>query len=353
MRCTNEMLGRLRQEADPLADQAIARLFGQGPIHELCALLPALVPCPRTGPAPALPDNVKDWLRANAQLPVWADSERIDRAARIFMKRGVTIALILGTASLVECYAAARGVKALTFSNRLHQDTHRRLMESVHWVSLIMTPGALDEGGPGLWAVYKVRLMHSAIRHLIGRSGRWEAETLGTPLCQEDMAGTLMTFAYTVLRGLAQLDLRLSAQEQEDYLYFWRVVGHMLGVRPELLPENMAEARALTDRIYQRQHGASDEGLQMTRAMLKTYAQQARFRPLQGFLPALTRYLVGEPLANLVQIPRGPWDSVVPYYRWVGALLDFGWFLYSYGASSLTRRRPSSERTATYGASGL
>lgn len=89
----------------------------------------------------------------------------------------MTIALILATAALAECYAARNGVKVLTFSYRLGQNAYRRVAESAQFVIPVMAPGGLYAGGQGIKAVQKVRLMHSAIRNLVEPSGRWhEAE---------------------------------------------------------------------------------------------------------------------------------------------------------------------------------
>jgi hypothetical protein len=345
------MLQRFRLAGDPLADQAIeafaAWTQGKGaepPARAVGALIPRLVAVPRPDPAD-LPAPIAAWLAKNARLPAGTDLARLDRASALWVKHGVTMAMILGTASLAECYAAARGIRALTFSNRLQADTLRRLRETVLWVNLIMLPGGLcDQGTPtgeqarpgdpplgnaqaaeGIRAVYKVRLMHAAIRYLIAQSGRWPAADLGVPLCQEDLAGTLMTFACTVPRSLRRLGVRLTDAEAEDYLYFWSVVGEMMGVHPDLIPADLAGAGALTALIFRRQHAASPEGAALTQAMLQTYGGLLPGRVLDRFFPALIRYLSGDEVADLLGVPASPrWVGVRHVMRLV-ALADFGW----------------------------
>jgi hypothetical protein len=324
MRLDDDLLNRLRRVADPLADGAIADLGRTGQARAVGALIPQLVAVPQPDPG-ALPPEIAGWLEEHARLPAGADRERLERASALWVKRGVTMAMILGTASLAECYAAARGVRAVAFSGRLTNDTLRRLRETVLWVNLIMLPGGLAAEGEGIRAVYKVRLMHAAIRHLLLQSGRWETAELGLPLCQEDMAGTLMTFAYTVPRGLRRLGIRLSPGEAEDYLYFWSVVGEMLGVRPELLPGDMAEAAALTAAVFRRQHAASPEGLALTRSMLETYGRLLPGGVLHHFFPAFIRYLSGDAVADLLGVPSSPWAGGIKHYRLIGSVADFGW----------------------------
>lgn len=326
MRYSDELLDRFRQMADPAADRLMESLGHPGQVG---ALIPRLVAVPAPVPGD-LPGAVAAWLDQHARLPGWADRERLDRASRLWVRRGVTMAVILGTASLAECYAAARGVKALTFSNRLQQDTYRRLRETVLWVNLLMLPGGLADGGEGVRAAYKIRLMHAAVRHLIGRAGRWDGEALGVPLCQEDLAGTLMTFAYTVLRSLEQLGVPLSERDAADYLHFWAVVGEMMGVRPELLPESVAEARELTAAIFRRQHGPSHEGKALMAAVLRSYGPGR-------FFPALIRHLSGDGVADLLEVPAGRRPGAVWAFRVLASVADLGWWAWN-GARGAGRR---------------
>lgn len=321
MRYTDELLESLRREGDPVPDRIIDELARDGQIDQVNAVLRHLIQNNQVVPE-ELPDNIEFWLRDEAHLPVWADLERLDRASALFVEHGVTISLILATASLVECYAARKGVKVLTFSYRLGQNAYRRVAETAQFVILIMTPGGLSEHGQGIRAIQKIRLMHSAIRHLVGRTGRWDDAELGVPICQEDLLGTLLSFSCLVVRDLRRLGVKISAAEAEDYLYFWRVVGEMLGIRPDMIPASMKEAQALTEAIARRHHGPSPEGIQMTRALLEMHAELIPGKLFDGIVPALTRHLVGDQIADWMEVPRSRWHDVVKHHRAVGSLLD-------------------------------
>lgn len=268
-----------------------------------------------------LPDHIEFWLKDSERVPAWADRERIDRASALFVEHGVTISLILATASLVECYAARKGVKVLTFSYRLGQNAYRRVAESAQFVILVMSPGGLYEGGQGIKAIQKVRLMHAAIRNLVGLSGRWDEAEYGVPICQEDMLGTLMAFSYIVIRDLRQLGVVVSDEEAEDFLYFWRVVGEMMGVTPDAIPRSMEEAAELTAAIARRHHGPSPEGVQMTQALLQMHADLIPGELFDGIVPALIRHLVGDQIADWMEVPESRWEAVLEHKRLVG-----GWF---------------------------
>lgn len=321
LRYTDELLESLRSEGDPVPDQIIAELKRDGQVQEVNAILRTLIRNDQLIPE-ELPDNIEFWLRDTSQLPDWVDRERIDRASALFSEHGVTISLILSTAALVECYAAVKGVKVLTFSYRLGQNAYRRVAESAQFVILVMAPGGLYPGGQGMKAIQKVRLLHSAIRYLVGQTGRWPEAEYGVPICQEDMLGTLMAFSHIVIRDLRKLGIKVSEQEAADYIYFWRVVGELMGVRPDVLPETPAEAEELTDAIARRHHGPSPEGIQMTKALLDMHAQLIPGELFDGIIPAMIRHLVGDQIADWLEIPSSRWATVVKHKRKIGGLLD-------------------------------
>ena len=45
----------------------------------------------------------------------------------------------------------------------------------------VMAPGGLEPEGQGIKAIQKVRLMHSAIRHLVKKTGRWMKKKMAPP----------------------------------------------------------------------------------------------------------------------------------------------------------------------------
>ena len=111
-----------------------------------------------------------------------------------------------------------------------------------------MSVGGLEPGGRGIRSVQKVRLMHAAVRCLIQRSGQWNAEW-GAPINQEDLAGTLMTFSWTVVDAIEKLSVVVTPEEAEAYLHAWKVAGAVLGIRAELLPRDMSDAELLAQQF--------------------------------------------------------------------------------------------------------
>ncbi len=310
MRYSDELLESLRAVGDPVPDQLIANLAQRGELPEVNRILHALILNAQTIPE-QLPDDLEAWLRATDRLPAWADPARLERGAAVFVEHGLVMSLILSTASFVECYAAWKGVKVMTLSYRLGQNAYRRVAETAQFLLLVMAPGGLLEQGQAIPALQKVRLMHSAIRHLVRRTGQWDEAGLGVPICQEDMLGTLMCLSYVVLENLRKLDVALTDEQCEDFFYLWRVAGEMLGCAPEHIPTNVAEAAELTAAIRRHAQGPSPEGESMTQALLEMHADLVPGEAFDGLVPAVMRFLAGDQLADWLAIPRGPWDGLV------------------------------------------
>lgn len=319
---TDEILDSLRQVGDPVPDSIIEALALEGQLNATNGILSTLMknyqPIPEE-----LPDSVEFWLKDTAHVPDWVDWDRMRAASDLFIERGTAIAMILSTAALVECYASAKGVKALTFSYRIGHNTCRRIAETSQFILLVISPNAFSPEGQAIPAIQKVRLMHSAIRHLIKKTDRWDYEGLGVPICQEDLLGTLMTFTYLVVEALDKLGQALTPQEIEDYFYFWHVVGEMMGILPEMIPDSFAEAEQLSHKMVERHHGPSPEGIEMTQALLQMQADLIPGEAFDGIMPALIRYLVGEQVADWLEIPRHTvWDGMMSHAKSVGKVMD-------------------------------
>ena len=166
-----------------------------------------------------------------------------------------------------------KGVHVLTLTTRLLSNPTRRITEVSQFLVDVMQPGGLTTpGGRGRRSIQKVRLMHAAVRKLAAESPDWNP-AWDLPINQEDLAGTLMSFSWIVLDGLEKLGAALTSDEREAYLHCWKVIGHLLGIRNELLPKNFDSARDLAAAIVRRQFGPSSEGKALTKALVDMMAQ--------------------------------------------------------------------------------
>ena len=128
---------------------------------------------------------------------------------------------------------------------------------------------------------------------------RWDPEW-GHPICQEDMAYTLQTFAYVVLRGLRTMGAEVTPAQEDAFIHCWNVVGAVLGIDRSLLPEpepgdggpsRFARAEMLYHAIRSRQAGRTEDGVEITRALVEFVEKLLgdhvpRELPLKGLRPA-------------------------------------------------------------------
>jgi hypothetical protein len=309
-RYPDALLDSWRTRGDPSADKVIDDLAATAEIRTVNALLKHLIR--NEDPVPAqLPESAAAWLTDTGSLPDWADRGRMERGSRLVVDHGPQIAVILGAASLPYCYAAFPDVKVLTFSTRMASDPYRRVGETAQFVLAVTAPQGMSAQGKGIRKIQKVRLLHAAIRHLVGNSDRWDTESWGVPVNQDALVGTLMSFSVVVTRALERLGVKVSAAEADDYLYRWRVVGEMLGVAPDVIPPDLAAADELTDAFARRHHRSSPDGVLMTGALLEMIGNTLP-PGLSRVGPSLMRYLCGDDLADKMEVPpaRG-WDTLI------------------------------------------
>jgi ER-bound oxygenase mpaB/B'/Rubber oxygenase, catalytic domain len=306
-RWTDALLDRMRELGDPVADTPVAAVLERGGADAVNAMMQTLVRVDQPAPA-ALPDEIRAYLVQTLPLPEWADMAKIKRGQQLFETWGLEIACCLFCASLPSAYAAAKGVKVLYLTARLDTDARRRVMETGQFLIDVANVGGLDENGKGRRTIQRVRLMHAAVRHLIKARneltpGMWHPDW-GTPINQEDLAGTRMSFSYVFSEPMRRLGVRVPAKDVDAYLHLWNVIGHLLGLRDELLVHDAADATALVDTIRRRQFEASAEGQQMTGALLGLMDQLTPVHRLDGTIPPLIRHLIGDETADLLLVPK-------------------------------------------------
>jgi len=315
-RWTDALLNRMRNTGDELADKTVQAVFDRDGVDAVNAIMHTLVRNDQPVPE-ALPPEIQAYLADSRPLPEWADMGKIKAGQQLYETWGVLITLCLFCASLPASYAAADGVKVLYLTAQLDTNTRRRVMETGQFLIDVLAVGGLDdEHGKGRRTIQRVRLMHAAVRHLIkARSERgdppvggagpplWHKEW-GTPINQEDLAGTRLAFSYIVANSLPRLGVRLPAKDVDAYLHLWDVIGHLMGVDDELRVRGIGDAKALVDAIRRRQFRASPEGQDMTKALLDLMDEMTPFHVFQDTIPPLIRHLIGDDVADMLNIPE-------------------------------------------------
>ncbi len=303
---SDEFLDGYRQLGDPPADAVIETLVAEGGREGVGAFMRWLADAQAfdiTGQHPAVQQFFADY----STMPTWADPARMQRGMAFSQKHMGAIGLVLGTLSLPYTYLGANGVQVLWLTERIKNDTARRLQETGAWVFAVNDPKQWA-GGRAINFTIKIRLIHAASRWFAGHTGRWN-DAWGTPICQEDMVGTIGAFGYIVLRGLRKLGVVMSEQEEEDYLHHTNVVGYVNGVAEELLPQNLREAYTLDKQIARRQFAPSEAGKGLAKSLLNAIEEISGNPSARNLAAAQMRFFLGNSHADALGIPAVPLEQ--------------------------------------------
>jgi hypothetical protein len=71
-----------------------------------------------------------------------------------------------------------------------------------------------------------------------------------------------------VVRALEILGAQLTPYQRESYIHLWNVAGAQLGIRPELLPRDAADAAQMFEAIKARYGAATPEAKELGRALV-------------------------------------------------------------------------------------
>lgn len=327
-RLTGPDLDRLRSQCDPLADAAVAGYFATIETAEPMALFGALAQHAALPPEQQVP-AVAAFLHEASTLPAWADGDRIERGQAFFNEWAAHHFTAMYLASLPTAYAAAKGVQVLNLTARLRTDTERRLNETAQFLMDISGSGAFEPGGIGISRVLHIRLMHAAVRWLIENDpavvhvddmappqtpadeglGVW-SESWGRPANQEDLLGTMLTFTTVVYDVFDATGVEYTDDQVADHLYFWRLIAHLLGIDPAIVPDDRASADRLQALIWQRQHAPSTAGVEMTDALLGQ-AQQRLPKLMWSFIPTAMRRFNGDDVCDMIGVPKANWTRIL------------------------------------------
>jgi hypothetical protein len=296
----------MRSRGDDWADRVVAEMVAQGGDEAVKMLFRKVV---RTHDAlpDGLPDFLAEYLTKN-DAPAWVDMDKVKAGEDFYCRHGLEIGAILLMASLPACYAAAKGVNVLRISHQLTKFPSRRVIETSNFVIDVMQPGGLSGEGHGVLTARKVRLLHAIERYILSTHATAHYDMAwGVPINQEDLALTLMTFATTVLDSLEKIGIAPHPEEAEAYFHAWRYVGYEMGIVEELLPENVADGRAMMAAISKAEYAASESGKMVTKSLTDFLEELIPGHWMDGIVASKIRFLVGDDVADMLGVKKTNW----------------------------------------------
>jgi hypothetical protein len=253
------------------------------------------------------------------RVPFWVDFERANRGGNAFLRSGWFGGVVLALESLILGYCSPAGNKPLAFSGRLRESAPRRLAETSRFVQAVSLPGGMRRFGDGFKITVKVRLMHAQLRRMLCGSPDWASSEWGVPINQADMAGTILLFSLLLADGLAKLGVGLDDAAAEDLMHLWRYVGYVIGVEHDLLCASLAEGRVLWDVLGATQDVPDHDARELAAAVIATSAAKATSKKeherILAFGYGVSRYLLGDSLADALGYPNNGWKIALPALR--------------------------------------
>ena len=304
----------LRSRTDPLADAAVAALRGKGQPGQ--SVLDRI----RAGAAAGDP-AMRAFVAATDVAPPWASFEAMEPGRRAAMRNAPLTYLVLTTASLIESFAGSQGARVLSRTGRIERDTIPRLYETGAMVRDLLLEDSARPGRPGHTALLTVRLLHAHVRRFINASGTWSSAELGQPVNQMDMVGTLLMFSLVLARGLQTLGAALTEEEQRSWSHLWRYAGYVLGVDEDATFTTLEAERALLALIAEHHYRPDEISRSLAFAVLDALSGEPPFFLPRQALYALSRRLLGDPLADAFMLPRSRrWAAFVSAFAksWQG-----------------------------------
>ncbi len=300
----------MRSAGDPRADHVLSQLLASGGIPKANKVLSHLIGNHDwvSGDAPPV---LSEFLRQTDSLPKWAEVEKIHRAQRLFTSQGPAFGLVLMAQSLPVLYAGGLGgAQVLYATGQLSGHFRRRASQTLRFILDVMEPGGLEPMGKGIRAIQKVRLMHAAIRHYALNGPLWQDRKAdwGMPINQEELAGTLLAFSSVALDGLGKLEIEIDPEDYACYLHTWRAIGEMLGIQPEMLPQNKADAQQLWGQIDARNFIPTPEGQKLAAEHLKFLEDLIPDKDFDGIAVSLMYFLMRRRIGRtILHLPRPGW----------------------------------------------
>ncbi|MAU11672.1 MAG: hypothetical protein CL607_17740 [Anaerolineaceae bacterium] len=304
---SDERLDAFRQVGDQAADAVIAHVLD---VHDVATINQMMRSLVRNVDLPLadLPEIVRDYLDETFMLPMWTRPDLLRRASAFFDLHGPEIVMLLFAASLPVLYAKQRGAPVLTITRKLNDATtiERRIVETGQFLLDVTDSEGFTHSGRGIRTVQKVRLMHAAVRHYIAHDAAWNAlwqPEWGVPINQTDLAGTMLSFSVTVIDGLEKAGIRVGQVDKEAYLHLWKLIGHIMGIVPELLPDDYASAKTMMTRWMSRDYGTSEAGVFLTKTLRDFMYARVPGRVFDSYTTNWMRYWLGHDLADALQVP--------------------------------------------------
>ena len=301
---------------DDEADPIIANIIDRGQVPAVNAILRDWTT--NSQPVPdGLPADLRDFIEHARQLPSWTDRDMLRTAVTFNKNRGTYLGLAYGFVSGMMSTVIPHEARAVYYS-RGGADMKRRISRTAKFGYDIGSLGGFHEphGQMAVTAV-KTRMAHAGVRHLLPQSGHWQGVAdEDRPISQRDILVTWHSLPTSVIQSMTKWGVKAPAAESGAFLHSWQVAAHMLGVRDEYIPATWDAANAQAVQILDPVLAPTPEGIELADFLLNIAAEADQGIVSRSILESLTRYSLGDTIADWLQIPRHPGQDEMLAASW-------------------------------------
>lgn len=333
-------IGRGLSEGDPLADAVVAWMREQGHGQGWARFARASEFGLDALPARDQHRSLVALFRAVEQPPPWFEPELLALGGRVLDRCHPVPYYVLRNMGLLAGYSLRDLNKPLIMTGALRGGTSRRVAQTMKWTSDCIAPSGLRRGAAGYRSTLHVRLLHASIRARLAQHPDWDAQDMGLPINQTDMAATWLGFSAVFLGGARLMGVSFTAEEARAVMHLWKYACWLLGVDEHWLSDDEHEGRRLLFELLSTFRGPDESSAALGRALM----DETRSLPYPYLQSLSWRIETAKHLstAALVLGPGGMRKLGLPAWvpPWYPAA-SFGWNL---GRSHLLRRAPTQLR---------
>ncbi len=294
---------------DPDADAVINELDELTP-HEVGAFIKAGMDEASNGALRDAPPLLQKFFEDVATPPDWVDFEAFTPGIRMFHKNTRLVLAGMVGGVLVEGFTT-NIAKSFFITGRLRDQGVRRLQQNNRHMVEIFMPGGLDRYGDGWKLSVRIRLIHAQVRRLLNNSEEWDTASWGVPLSAAHCGFALTAFSAKLLDHMRQIGARFNDEEAESFIAVWRYSGHLMGIPEAVLMRDRADALRLFEIGWMCEPELDIESIVIAHSLVNSsplvigITEPAERRALARYIYAVSRAMIGNPLADKLNYPRG------------------------------------------------
>ena len=272
--------------------------------------------------APAI---LRDFFASMEKVPEWFDPEAslagcqgFHRDSEMFIGSFVGAVLIEGFSTQIS--------KSFSITGRVVDQGVRRLKQNNRHLVEIFMPGGLERQSDGWKLSVRIRMVHAQVRHLLKKSSEWETAEWGMPLSAAHIAFATDAFSALLLKRASQLGVVLPDHERAAFMMNWRYSGHLMGVLPEVLLKDEADALNFHKIGMMCEPPPGLEAQQMANGLINAapivagITEERARKKLVRKIYQISRSLIGNSMADELGYPPSRTFGVIPMLRFTNHL---------------------------------